>query len=290
MGSSEHRATAISLVVRYAPYLEEYHQAFLGVTRDKVLTAIIDSPYGDYTPIEVNNAFFSIGLSISDYPTLYDMFGKHMSGFDVEVLYRSDFENLFTKSEINSSVAAAIGLVNDDVITKVLNKFQTAMRDINSVITSSFIVGKAMVENMRVKKLSEISSKAKFELISDPQKSSNAFLSWAKKVVTSYAESMKLYYSAAMDVNEINFKMKVQDVLWPLIILDFERSALSSLKGQTSYQKVAKRQRSALSKALLIASYGVTGITVGASIGGWVGAVIGAVVGIIVGLAMVLLE
>lgn len=292
-GSSEHRVTETLVEARFAPYLEAYHESFLAFTHNQSLAAIAVNPYSTYasTWADIDYAFFCVGCSISDYPALYDMFGKHMSGLDIEIFHRDNFKNLFDQSEVNNHIAEEMRLADEDLVANLLSKFQVAARDMNTVTSSSFVVGKAAVEGGRVRKLSEVSSEKKFELLFDPQAKSNTFLNWNKNIVTNYAQAMKLYYMTAMTTDESNYKFKTYSTLWPFIVLDFERAAIAALRGKLSgYQRAERRQRSPISKGLLIAQYAATGAIVGASIGGGWGAVIGAVVGAIVGVAIMLLE
>ena len=290
MGSGGSSSGDVERTTRYAPYIEEHHDAFLDITHSKTIAILDDSPYASYAPIEVDDAFFCVGNAISDFPSLYDMYGKFMAGFDVEILWGYIFADSLNASEINDTVTAEMKLVDDNIIKDTLPEFQISMRDINSVLSSSFVIGKSVIENARVKVLSKISSEAKFQLIPDVQARFNSSLNWDKKTVTTYAEAMKLYYMTKMGVDNANYTFDVQDKLWPLNVLDFERVALGTLQGTLGYQKIMERVRSTTSKLLLIASQTTTGLMIGAQVGGVYGAIIGAVVGFVIGLAMVLLE
>jgi len=289
-GSSSHRNTTQTGTLRYAPYVEAYHETFLDLTHSKTVAVLEDSPFDGYVPIEVDDAFFSIGYAISDFPSLYDMFGKFMAGFDVEILWGYIFEDSLNSSEINSTVSSEMKLIDDNIIKNTLPDFQIMMRGINSVMSSSFVIGKSVIENARVKALSKISTEAKFQMIPGVQEKFNSSLNWDKKTVTTYAEAMKLYYMTKMHVDNDNYKYDAQDKLWPFTVLDFERSALGALQGSVRFQKIQEiKKRSALSKGLVIASYTATGAYIGSVIPG-LGTIVGAVIGFIIGLAVVLLE
>lgn len=290
-GDRPHANTSITGFIRYAPYVEEHHAAFLDLTHAKALAILEDSPFDGYVPVEIDDAFFGIGYAISNFPSLYDMFGKFMAGFDVEILWGYIFEDSLNTPEINSATSAEMKLVDDNIVKDTLPDFQIMMRKINSVVSSSFVIGKSVIENTRVKALSKISAEAKFQMIPGVQEKFNASLNWGKKTVTTYAEAMKLYYMTKMHVDNSNYNFDAQNKLWPFTVLDFERAALGALQGTVNFQKVMeKRKRSTLSGGLLIASYAVTGAYVGYAIGNVVGAVVGAIIGAIIGLAVVLLE
>jgi len=279
------------LELRYADYIEDEHKRFLNHCHQLWEELEDESPYQNYPALDIDSAFFCAGNAISDFPALYDMFGKFMSAFDVEVLWNYIFADSFNATEINANLAAEIKLIDDNFIIKTLPDFATMMRDLNAVITSSFVIGKAAIEDARIKALSKVSLRLKCQAIDDLKVRMLGSLRWSKQTITDYANLMKSYYMLKPDVDDSNYKFETRDKLWPLDVLDFERAGLGALQG-AFYEKtwLGLRKRSNLSKGLLIASYTVTGICIGFHIGAWWGAVIGAVIGCIIGIAIVLLE
>ena len=47
------------------------------------------SPYGGYTAVEIDDGLLGDGFDLIDFPSLWDMFGKLMGGFDVDDLWGS---------------------------------------------------------------------------------------------------------------------------------------------------------------------------------------------------------
>ena len=276
------------ITTRYAPYVERYHSSFLYAVRNKRNTILNNSPFANYIDIDVDNAFFGAGYLISSFPSLYDMFGKFMAGLDVETLWGNLARDVLNKSEADAAVAAEMKIVNEQTDSK-LAKFQIKMRNLNTVISSSFVAGKAVIEDERVKALSRISGNAKFQLIPNIQNRFNAVLNWNKETIRIYAETMKSYFMTKTDVDEGNYTFDVRDKLWPFTVLDFERAALGALQGATHQKTMAPRERSMISKVLLVSSYTVMGAYIGSATPG-MGIVIGGVIGFFVGLAMIFLE
>ena len=152
--------------IRYAPYIETRHSDFLTTVYKERLTAIEDgSPFADYTDVEVNDAFFGAGYLIASFPSLYDMYGKFMAGLDIEVLWSQIFEDTVNSSVVDDLVAAEGALLDDDIEASSLPRLQTGMRDINSVVSSSFVIGKALIEDARTKSISKFSAQLKYNLI-----------------------------------------------------------------------------------------------------------------------------
>ena len=261
-GTPEHTSTR----VRYAQYIEDKHSNFLATIQSARIAVINDSPFIDYTDIEVDDAFFGAGYTIASFPSLYDMYGKFMAGLDIEALWSQMFEGTVNPSVVEDLVAAEGDLIDDEIETTSVPRLQTGMRDINSVMSSSFVVGKSIIEDSRTKLVAKFSADLKYHLIPIAQARWEAHLNWNKLVIATYAEIMKLYFSAKTDVDEINYAMAAKDKLWPFTVLDFERAALGALQGATN-QKSDVAGASTTAKVLAGA---MSGAAMGAMVGGQV--------------------
>ena len=270
--------------VRYAPYVETHHADFLNwilVKRNEALNR--ENPFKDYSFIEVDAAFFGTGYVLSSFPSLYDMFGKFMAGLDIGIVWKSVFENKLKSSEINADVEAEIKLADEKMVKGAIADFKVSMRNINAVITSSFIIGKAKLEDKRIKTISEIRLNAKVKFLPEIGQEYSARLNWQRGTVIKYAIILKKYFIWKTVTDERNYRFKSKTALWPFTSLKFEQAALGTLRGSVSFRKTQeKKRRSAVSAVLFVASYTVQG----ACIGGW----IGAVVGFVIGVAMLFLE
>jgi hypothetical protein len=249
--------------VRYAPYVETHHTTFLDLIKTKVDSVIDDSPFSGYTALEVEDAFFGAGYAISSFPSLYDMYGKFMAGLDIEVLHTQIFEDTVDSPVVEDLVSAESAMMDDDIEINSIPRMQLGMRDINSVMSSTFVVGKSLIEDARVKALSKFSAELKYRLIPVATARWTTHLEWNNKVVGLYAEIMKFYYSAASDVNETNYSMAAKDKLWPFTVLDFQRAALGALQGATN----TKTDVAGASTASKVISGALSGAAMGAMVG-----------------------
>ena len=139
------------VTVRYAPYIEAKHSAFLSTvaTHRKALTN--DSAFDGFTDIVIDAAFFGTGYTIANFPSLYDMYGKFMAGLDVDTLFSQIFEDTVNAPEINDLVAAESDILDDEITNKVLPPILTGSRDINSVLSSTFIIAKSIQGTHKLK-------------------------------------------------------------------------------------------------------------------------------------------
>jgi len=289
MGSSSGGGGGVK-TTRYAPYIEAKHDAMLNVTASYSTTALLASPYSNYTDVEVDDALFGLGYLITSYPSLYDMFGKFMAGFDVETLWSSLFPTQMNKTELQDTIDAQMQLFDDALKVNEVPNLSTIARDTNSVQSSTFIIGKANIESYRTKTFCEVSADIKFAILTLINQKWTEYLNWSKEVIAYYAFNLKFYFLAQSGIDNTNTTFDVRNKLWPFTVLDFERAALGALQGATYQKTMTPRKRSLISKALLVMSYTVNGVYIGASIGGPPGAIIGGVIGFIVGIAMVLFE
>ena len=250
--------------IRYAPYVEARHSDFLLSVYSARVGAISNSPFADYTDIEVDNAFFGAGYTISSFPSLYDMYGKFMAGLDIEALWAQEYNDTIDSSVVNDLIAAEGALIDDEIETTSIPRLQTGMRDMNAVMSSSFVVGKSLIEDTRTKMIAKFSADLKYQLIPVAQSRWQTHLDWNKQVVSIYAEVMKLYFSAKTDIDEVNYAMAAKNVLWPFTVLDFERAAVGALQGATN----SKTDVAGASTASRVLSGALSGAAMGAMVGG----------------------
>jgi len=262
--------------IRYAPYVEDKHAAFLLAMATYREATTDDSPFSGYTDIEVENAFFGTGYTIASFPTMYDMLGKFMAGLDVDTLYSQILEDTVNAPEVNDLVAAESDLIEDDVVEAV-TAIEVGMRDIGSVMSSTFVVARAIPRDTKVKALEKFRSELKYRLIPVATDRWGKHLEWNKGVIMTYAEVMKLYYSVKMDVDDFNYSMAAKDKLWPFTVLDYERACLGALQGATKSTTDVAGGGSKMGGAI---SGALSGAAAGAIIAGGPGAVVGGVLGL----------
>lgn len=286
-GGHKHTLQTNTQTVRYAGYIEGAHSNFLNAVAGYRTDLTDESPFGGYESIDINDAFFGAGYLISSFPALYDMYGKFMAGLDVDSLYNQLFEDTINSSEVSNLITAEASLLEDEIDSTVIPRMQTGMRDINSVISSSFVVGKTLIEDSRVKALAKFSAELKYKLIPVVLDRWKTHLEWNKTVTTIYAEIMKLYFSAKMDIDEANYGFAAKHSLWPFTVLDFERAALGAIGGAMSSTGSSSGGVAGASQTQKAIGGAMSGAATGAMIGSYsanpYGVAIGAVVGAVVG-------
>ena len=272
-GGGEDTNSDIKTTTNYAWYIEEVHHVLLTQSRHRTAQLIpeladgssydLATPYDDYEDVTVDEAFFGTGYLIDSFPSLYDMYGKFMAGLDVDTLWTQIMADTVENPAVNNLIAAEADLMDDDIETNSVPRLQTGMRDMNSVMSSSFIIGKAIIEDARVKAIAKFAADIKYRLIQIASGRWSTHLEWNQRVVGVYAEMMKFYFSAKADVDEINLTFAVKKALWPFTVLDFHRANIAAMQGAT----VQKKDVAGASTTQKILSGALSGAAMGAQIG-----------------------
>ncbi len=213
--------------------MEDKHKAFLDEIVTRRNAAIDNSPYAGVATIGSDDGFFGVGYTLASFPSLYDMYGKFMAGLDVDALYSQIYSDLMEGPVTQRLTSAESAFLSDELESDAIPRYETGMRDLNAVVSSTFVMGKALLEETRLKAVEKYSAGLQYALLPIASDRWKAHLEWNRGVVMTYAEIMKLYFSAKMDVDSHNTEMVAKNRLWPFTVLDYERVAIAALQGAT---------------------------------------------------------
>ena len=198
--------------------------------------------------------------------------------------------NTQVSSVINDSAAidavtAAHGAILDDrLISEVLPRFQAGMRDINAVVSSSFVTGQAILEAFNTREVAEFDAKLRLqsqgqnnqyvmEGVKDQLELLKIKLSMRESIAKVTIEAMRIKVVMKKEEIDDQLDMDEKDYRWGLDLFQHGANVLGSIAGSAvSNQKVPSKTSSVLGGAL-------SGAASGAMIGGPVGAGVGAVLG-----------
>lgn len=277
------------MVYRYAAYIEDMHQSFLDVAYENVLSVAADPPTSDHISTHIQEAFFGVGLAISSYPALYDMYGKYMAGLDIEDVWERLVSDKIDNSAIDA-VGQTMSTENSEEVISEQAKASYMFRNINAVISTTFITNRACIEDSGLKRLSLLRSNLCIELLNSDEATAS-YLNWNKAVVANFSIMMKYYYKALHQSERWDYNYDAQNKVWPLSVAADYGRYLGIVSGiQKSYiMSQDPRKRSLLSKNLLVLSEAINGAMFGWNWGPY-GAAIGAQVGTAYGESRVLQE
>jgi hypothetical protein len=265
--------------VRYAPYIETQHTVILDYAFRNVeaLEGRL-SPFSIYTRAtwDIEDAMLGIGILLTAYDSLFKVFGDHLHNLDIDALHDDISAEMLNGAVVNDLISSENTDLSDNLIQEVLPRFETGLRDINSVISSSFVVGRAMIEASKVKAITRFSAEIRTRLLPIITSRWETTLKWNQAIFESYSQLMKFYISQKMDVENHVDEIESKDQLWYLTIAQNWVQIVSALSGaQTSTAEV--KGASGTQKIL---GGVLSGAAQGAMLGGPVGAGIGGLVGL----------
>lgn len=288
-GGSSSSSGSQTNTIRYAAYIESRHKAFLSSVATYRTSKVATSPFADFVATNIDTAFLGSGIAISSYGSLFNKFSTYIETLNIGTLYSTALKRTSNSQEVKSLIVAEGALLSEELETESYPRLMTGARDLNAVMSSTFVIGKANLEATRLKLLSKFSTGVKFSLLPHALEMWKTNLEWNKNMVETYARYLQLYYSAKMDFTEQNYNMKVKHSLWPFTVLDHERAAIAALQGATNSKTVAgeggpSTAQRAIGGAL---SGAASGAMIGSAIPGFgtmLGAGIGAAVGGLAGI------
>lgn len=279
MGGEDVQTTRI----RYADYVERSHKSFLDQVSNSVLAARISgTPFANHTAWDMESAFLGTGLTLASYDSLFEVFGDYLLEVNPSTLFNTVLADVVNGSVVNDMIAEEATRLSDDLEQETLPRFEAGLRDMNAVLSSSFIIGRSIIESNRTKALSRFSAETKARLIPVAIERWKAMLDWNRSVFEAYAQLMKFYIAQKMDVENHNYEISSRHKLWEFNALQYWGQALGSTGGSTTTStelagssKVAKVIGSAMSGAgggaMVGMAFGSSGGPIGAAVGGLVG-------------------
>lgn len=263
--------------VRYAGYVEDRHKAFLSKVVSEREAVVDDSPFAAVATIALDDGFFGTGYTLASFPSLYDMYGKFLAGLDVDALYGQIYSDLMEGPVTQRLVSAEATFLADELESEIIPRYEVGLRDINAVVSSTFVMGKALLEETRLKAVAKYSAGLQYALLPVATQRWQTHLEWNRGVITIYSEIMKLYFASKIEVDQQNQEVLAKHKLWPFTVLDYERAAIGALQGATNSKQIGGGggARGALSGALGGAAMGAMAMPgmplIGGAIGGFLG-------------------
>lgn len=156
--------------IRYAPYIEDYHEQWLGELAGEITTAKLYNPYSTalaYDPstetdgmLAALNAFCAAlagfhdtSVDIGKLTDAFDAMYSYLTGLNIVTDWQANVASVMTTLDtvyqddafIEDSVEQYSEMLQTDIEEKVLPQFEAGMRDANSVMSSTFIIGEALI-------------------------------------------------------------------------------------------------------------------------------------------------
>lgn len=328
--------------VDYPDYMETIHGSWLdNGGLDTITSSVTDAMNAAYgsSPWAAAVAY-DPSADITAYEAAITAFAAILAG----IIDTTDWASLFTQAETSvgsssvlavgdEAVADAVGItdaeivddvdafadqLDDEIVTKVLPRFEGGMRDINAVVSSAFVIGRSVIEGFRDREVAKHASTlrvnaalknvdveianmkkdvqvgmvnlgAETEYMKSYLEGSNQMLrlmlqriSFESEYMKTVIEGKRIKIVAEKEEADVNLKIDEDDALWDLETFQYGANVLASIGSGTSTTGIKKPSQ--LSSAI---GGGLSGAVAGAMIGGakgGVGGPIGAGIGAILGI------
>ena len=267
--------------IRYADYIESAHSSNIRLSQRWNDVLRNTSPYNDFTNISFSDALYSAGYSMRNYPSINSLFKTFVYNLDVVNLFDTVFNQVVNAGTIKRLVNAHSTLLDDEIEQTTLPRFKAGMRDIGAVMTSSYVIGSAIVEQGKIKALSKYKAELEHSLTALSVNVFNSILGWKQEAVRTFLDIVKCETALHIDQTKLNYEIKVKDVLWPFTVMQNDQAIIGSLQGSMKHTT----DKAGISTTSSVAGGAMTGAAAGTMIAGpgW-GTVLGGVAGGLAGL------
>ena len=204
--------------------------------------------------------------------------------------------DIIDSTRLNTLITNATNTFSADLSARftaeVQPRFEAGMRDINAVVSSAFVVGRAIIEDGQTRQIAAFDSSLRVKAFSDQATHEMQIvdikLRYQYQVSQMIAESYRIKIVAKKEEAEANLKIDESDALWDLSLFKYGANMLASISGAAVSEDDGKHKGNVAASVIGGAMTGAAaGAMVGAEMGsggGPYGAVIGAVVGAAAGL------
>lgn len=194
---------------------------------------------------------------------------------------------------IGDAVEAHSKEIGDILESNTIPRFEAGMRNINAVVTSSFIIGRALLEEAAAKQVAKFSAELRQQAFGElALQVAQLKLDYRYRLSALTIEANRMKIVAKKEEADSNIKIEESHALWDLEVFKYGGNLLGSIQG-TAVSTGDNRWDSRPAAGSVIGG-ALSGAAAGAYIGGKTGAAVGgpvgAVVGAVLGAASVLIR
>lgn len=295
--------------VNYPDYMKNKHEAWL----DQVTTAMSDarsgaSPYAGFVTVDPAEVFGTVGTL--PYTTLanlatFVLTDRYEALYAINVAHDIEVHGALSDEDIATIVDAEIADLENQRDTRILPAFEAGMRDINAVVSSAFVLGKAIIDAEIVRDGAQLDAKLRIqnttlalEAARTKVQQNQGNQESARQLASAEFESLRLitvlateiariYTAARLDVDKTTTEFSAKDRLFDLETFQYGSNVMAGIAGGTAHPSP---QGSTASNAIGGALSGAAaGAMAGSAIPG-VGTAVGAGVGGAMGLLSAFLQ
>jgi uncharacterized protein YcfJ len=244
------------------------------------------SPFASYAAVDPDIVFFPTGEDVTDFQAgmVYQLL-EDLYTYDAD----TDYTTYSTDAAVNSLTSAISDSLNDEVDEQVMPPFLAGHANMNSVMGSAFVIGKAMIANTKVREIAKQDGNIRTNVVLQ-----RLSLKQELKRLSSVmgAEVGKLYLASKREEDDNNLNYAYRDVMFEMDVYKPYTQVRAAIAGSSTPNIADPSKPSALGGVVSGAAAGalvgsqITTGTGGADAG--TGTLAGAIIGGSLGLASTL--
>lgn len=296
MGGSSGGGGSSSGQVSYPAYMSTWHETWLDNVATAMTAAQGADPFGSATAYDPDAEITEMESAVVAFEAVINALAHEADWSAAVSASETGVDSVIDDTYINAEIAAFANILDDQVVNKAVPSFESGMRDINAVMSSSFAVGKALIYAFRDRDVANYAAslRSKLTFMRNDYVFTNAAkilelqyarVSLAKELAHYIIEFNRIKIVAKKEQADQDLAIDESSALWDLQTFQYGNNVLSSIAGGTSAP--GKNQRGTANSAIGGALSGAaTGAMIGTEIEPGYGTAIGAVIGGIGGYLM----
>lgn len=295
-GSGSSGGGGSSGTVDYPEYMKSMHGTWLGYVNSDILAARSASPYVGLVAYDPSSDLTIMNSALSELEVLVDNLNSH-TDYDTALANATAAIDsvLVPASYIASLVEAQSDVLDTEYDGKIYPAFEAGMRDINAVMTSSFVLGRSLIGTERASKIDKFSADLQMQNHAKRADLITQAVSEMIRLLVQKIELTRAWTSMTVDIGRLSIAaygdeatenkiIDVADAKWDLETYQYGANVMASIGGGTSTP--AKVEGNQMARVVGGALSGASaGALIGSRVGGegGYGGAIGALVGGIAG-------
>lgn len=132
---------------------------------------------------------------------------------------------------VTDATTAHAALLDDRLTTEVLPRFQAGMRDVNAVISSSFVLGQAVLEAFNTRDVAEFSARLRLQKEADGLELVRMKMSFKDSITKTIVEARRIKAVLKKEELDEQIALDEKEYRWPLELYQHGANMLSSISG-----------------------------------------------------------
>ena len=206
---------------------------------------------------------------------------SNFQALNASTVFRTSLSEVLDTGIIQVSVRNYTDMLEEQLDETIIPKFKAGMRNINATMSSSFVIGSALIHSSMIRQVGKYAADLQLKAFDLSNNLTNIRLQWAKDVIHYTLEGSRIYLVGAQEITRNNLETEIERLRWDFDIIREGMNGVAAIQGavSSSTQSAGNRKPSALGGAL---SGAAAGASMGSAVGPW-GTAVGAVVGGVAG-------